>query len=185
LCPLRNSGSHESMRKLVLVLAAAACGATESPLGPGSSSCTATLTGAQNVSNIACFASAGLDSNGDGNGAVAFTFTQPSGFQVTAGIQTIGAPTTRTYANTDTNATGACELTQTGTSATWAAVAGSSGTGNQGTYSMNVTGLGNEVTNPDGGAGEVFLSVHGTLNCTMPAFAVTGATGNFTLTATF
>jgi hypothetical protein len=168
-----------------LLLTVAACGGSTDPAGGQSNSCTATLSGAVTASNVVCFANAGTDGNGSSNGAVAFSFTQPTGLIVVAGVKTLGTPTTRTYANTDANANGACEVTQSNNGQLWAAVAGGSSPPPQGTYSLTLSSMGNEVTNPDGGPGNAFLSVHGTLNCTMPAFTATGASGTVTLTANF
>jgi hypothetical protein len=167
-----------------LVLAAAACGGSDNTAPGNQQACTATLTGAVTASNVTCFAAAGLDANGDGNGAVGFTFTGLTGMQVTAAVNTVGAPTTRTYANTDSGAKGGCLVTQIGNNQEWVALKSGS-SGDQGTYSMTVSSLGNQVNNPDGGPGNVFLSVHGTVNCTMPAVTVTGASGTVTLNATF
>ncbi|HLK93732.1 MAG TPA: hypothetical protein VKZ18_27820 [Polyangia bacterium] len=81
---------------------------------------------------------------------------------------------------------GACEVVQNATAQTWAALAGSSSpSDDQGSYSVSVSSLGQEITNPEGGPGNVFLIVHGSINCTMPAFTVTGASGTVTLAATF
>jgi hypothetical protein len=169
----------------VLLLAAACGGSNDAAPNPGQTACTATLSGAVTASNVVCFANAGTDSGGSGNGAIAFSFTQPTGLVVVAGMKTVGTPTTRTYTNTEANADGACEVTQTGNSQVWAAVAGGSSPPPQGTYSLTLTSMGNEIANPDGGPGNAFLSVHGTLNCTMPAFTVSGANGTVTLNATF
>jgi hypothetical protein len=168
-----------------LVLATVACGgSTDGSQNPGQTACTASLSGAVTASNVTCFAAAGLDANGDGNGAVGFTFTGLTGMQVTAAVNTVGTPTTRTYANTDSGAKGGCLVTQISNNQEWVAVKSGS-SGDQGTYSMTVSSLGNQVNNPDGGPGNVFLSVHGTVNCTMPAITVTGASGTVTLNATF
>jgi hypothetical protein len=172
------------MRFLAIAVLAAGCGASLNI--PGTGSCTATLSGAVTETNVTCFAVAGTDSNGDGNGTIAFTFENPVGYTVSAAVKSTGTPAARNYANTDANANGACEVMSNGGSGTpsvWAAIAG--GSPNQGTYSFNVTNISSEVSNPDGGPGQVFLTVHGTIDCTMPAVAGSAASGTVTMHATF
>ena len=170
------------MRIFALAVLAAACGGSSNTVG-SQGNCTASLSGAVTASGVTCTAVAGTDTNGSGTGAIGITFVSTGGPSATVAVKTTGTPTTKTYANTDSDANGACQVTQSNNQF-WVAAAGTP-TSNQGTYSVSITGLGNEVTNPDGGPGNVFLSVHGTANCTMPAIAGTGATGTVTLTATF
>jgi hypothetical protein len=169
---------------IAIAILAAACGSS-TPEVPGQQNCTATLSGGVTASNISCFAAAGDNTNGNNKGGIGFSFTGASGYSVSAAVVTVGAPTAKEYKNTDSGANGGCTVTSTGSSSFqgWAATAGSSN--DQGTYDINVTSLSNQVTNPDGGPGEVFLTVHGSVNCTMPAIPGSGATGTVTLSATF
>ncbi|HZX93384.1 MAG TPA: hypothetical protein VFE90_02635 [Myxococcales bacterium] len=172
------------MRVLAIaVLAATGCGAAADLLN-GQGNCTAAVTGAVALPNVSCIASAGTDSNGSGNGAVAFNFTNPSGYQLVVGVGFSGAPAVKTYSNTDSGAKSGVEVIQNGSAQTWAALAGQPGA-NQGSYTLSITSLGSQVNNPDGGPGSVFLTVHGTLNATLPAITGTGASGTATMTATF
>jgi hypothetical protein len=175
------------MRYVTLALLAAACGSSV-PNVLNNNSCSASVTGAVSISSLSCLATAGFDANNDNLGAVAFSFTNATGgaYQVVAGVGFTGAPATKTYANTDSGAKGAVEVLQTSGGMTWAAIAGASPSSeDQGSYSLSLTSLGTQINNPDGGPGEAFLSVHGTLTATMPAVPGTPAAGTTTLSATF
>jgi hypothetical protein len=55
----------------------------------------------------------------------------------------------------------------------------------QGSFSLTITSVGNETPNPDGGAGETFSGVHGSLTCTMPPDPAHSGTSQIVATAMF
>jgi hypothetical protein len=145
------------MRFLVFAVLATACAADSDSV----SGCTATLYGAVAASNVTCSASASTDYP-NGRASIVLSFDNPTGYIGAAEVDTTGILAVRLYTNNDAAADGSCEVDEIGGGPTyWYARVG------HGSYRFDITSLGDKVQNPDGGAGQVFLDLHGTLDCTM------------------
>jgi hypothetical protein len=140
---------------------------------------TATLTGAISADLTACSVAALVGSTA-GN-FLNFTCSNKD-LELVCVIKTGAAPTTRTYASTDANAEGSCNVVQGHATSVWASEA--TPTFLLGAYSLTITSLGTEVTNLGVDNERSLSPVHGSISCTATP-AGGDASGAVNMVATF
>ena len=161
------------------VFAITACGGGTTT--PGQGTCSATLTGAL-TGTYDCQAALGAYSSTDNKSNFGGSTTGNTFPDVAFAIAMAGDLHTGTFKDTDAGAIGIITV-QGANNQFWTAEVGQSNSNpKQGSYTVNLTSIGNRVA---GNAGAAYIGLKGNVTAVLAPVAGTGATGNVNLTATF